>query len=414
MKALETLCNGTAPRRGGGYEKVRDGRKQPVRGLWRRGGRFVARLTTETPSGRKKLVWHVLADAQTVPEAKQAMADLDRARQTGGLLARGEAPTFAEFADRYLSERASLKAKATADKETTHLAWWRERIGALRLDKVRKAHVVTGLEQLDKAGKAAQTRNLYLISLRNLVAYARELELIGVSPADGITWRRAPVRQRHLVSREDFERVIAVTAEARFCHSRIAYASEPAGPLKNAAQFADYVRFLIFSGAREKEALRVRWADVDFSQRLVVIGAAGDSKNRTPRHVDFNASLAGHLADMSERRAPDSQWLFPSPQRGERDIHAQTFRETLNLARAAAGLPGLGFHDTRHAFISQCVMAGIDFMTIARWVGHKDGGVLIGKVYGHTANEHRQRMAARLSFGEADGKVIELNRAGVA
>ena len=37
------------------------------------------------------------------------------------------------------------------------------------------------------------------------------------------------------VSRENGKRVIAVTAEARFCHSRIAYASEPAGPLKNAA-----------------------------------------------------------------------------------------------------------------------------------------------------------------------------------
>ncbi len=408
------LCKDTAPRRSGGYEKVEDGRKQPVRGLWQRGGRYVARLTTETPDGAKKLVWHVLEGAKTVPEAKLAMAELDRARQAGSLLARGEAPTFAEFADRYLSERASLKAKATANKETTHLAWWRERIGGLRLDKIRKAHVVTGLEQLDKAGKAAQTRNLYLISLRNLLAYAKELEHIGTSPADDITWRRSPVRQRELVCREDFERVIAAAGEPRFRQSRLAVGSEPAGPLKNAAQFADYVRFLIFSGAREKEALRVRWADVDFNQRLVVIGAAGDSKNRTPRHVDFNPPLESHLAAMRERRAPDSQWLFPSPQRGERDIHAQTFRETLNLARAAVGLPGLGFHDTRHAFISQCVMAGIDFMTIAKWVGHLDGGVLIGKVYGHLANEHRQRMAARLSFGEADGKVIELSQEGRA
>jgi len=44
------------------------------------------------------------------------------------------------------------------------------------------------------------------------------------------------------------------------------------------------------------------------------------------------------------------------------------------------------------------VMAGIDYMTIAAWVGHKDGGVLIGKVYGHIANEHRKEMAERLNF----------------
>jgi integrase len=58
-------------------------------------------------------------------------------------------------------------------------------------------------------------------------------------------------------------------------------------------------------------------------------------------------------------------------------------RESLKLVRAAAGLPDVGFHDLRHLFCSFSVMAGIDFMTIASWLGHNDGGILIGKVYGH-------------------------------
>jgi integrase len=62
-------------------------------------------------------------------------------------------------------------------------------------------------------------------------------------------------------------------------------------------------------------------------------------------------------------------------------------------------LQRFGFHDCRHHFISYAVMSGIDFMTIARWVGHKDGGILIGKVYGHLSNEHAQAQAARLTFG---------------
>jgi hypothetical protein len=41
-------------------------------------------------------------------------------------------------------------------------------------------------------------------------------------------------------------------------------------------------------------------------------------------------------------------------------------------------------------------MSGIDYMTIARWVGHKDGGVLIGRVYGHLNDEHAKRQAKRL------------------
>jgi len=43
-------------------------------------------------------------------------------------------------------------------------------------------------------------------------------------------------------------------------------------------------------------------------------------------------------------------------------------------------------------------MSGIDYMTIAKWVGHQDGGVLIGRVYGHLSNEHARRQAQRVSF----------------
>ncbi len=114
--------------------------------------------------------------------------------------------------------------------------------------------------------------------------------------------------------------------------------------------------------------------------------------------MDFNPALEAHLSDMFKRRAPDSEWVFPSPQRGEADLPAKTFVESLRLARTATDMSQFGFHDCRHHFISYAVMSGIDYMTIARWVGHKDGGVLIGKVYGHLSNEHAQAQAARLNF----------------
>jgi integrase len=129
-------------------------------------------------------------------------------------------------------------------------------------------------------------------------------------------------------------------------------------------------------------------------------------KNGEPRHVDFNPRLKAHLEDMVRRKAPDTDWMFPSPQRGEKDICAHDFKESFNMARrhAVKKHPSLvikGFHDLRHSFISYAVMSGVDFMTIASWVGHRDGGVLIGKVYGHLADEHKKAMASRLSFGPA-------------
>jgi integrase len=104
---------------------------------------------------------------------------------------------------------------------------------------------------------------------------------------------------------------------------------------------------------------------------------------------------------MQKRKAPDSQWLFPSPQRGDKDIRAKTFRESLKLVRKKAGMLDRAFHDMRHHFCSYAVMSGVDFMTIAEWVGPRDRGMLIAKVYGHINDQHKRAMAERLNFGPA-------------
>ena len=54
-------------------------------------------------------------------------------------------------------------------------------------------------------------------------------------------------------------------------------------------------------------------------------------------------------------------------------------------------------HDLRHLFITRCIESGVDIPTIARWVEHRDGGVLIMKTYSHLLKEHSQAMA-----GEAE------------
>src|SRR5208337_4505501 len=65
------------------FSKVEDGRKQEIRGLWVRNGRYYARLNIENPvTGIKKTTWVPLVDkdnnaVQTVP---QAVAELNRLR----------------------------------------------------------------------------------------------------------------------------------------------------------------------------------------------------------------------------------------------------------------------------------------------------------------------------------------------
>jgi len=40
----------------------------------------------------------------------------------------------------------------------------------------------------------------------------------------------------------------------------------------------------------------------------------------------------------------------------------------------------------------------VDIPTVSRWLGHKDGGVLAMKTYGHLRREHSVAQAQKVSF----------------
>ena len=405
------------------YTKVLDNRKHAIRGLWKRNGKFVARITVEDDAGRKAVKW-VPLNAETAAAAQEEFRTLLVERGEDRLRHIGRCPKFADYVEQTYETRLATSGKKpdTMVTEHVHLKQLRESIGNLTLDKIRPYHVTGHLQKLKQGGKANRTCNLALVVLRNVLKNAKIDGFIKSLPVEGIPWQRSEKKARRLYTREDV---------AQFCQAA-SVAS------KNGAEFADYLRLLALCGAREQETIKLRWTDVDFEHKLLTIGAEGDTKNREARRVDFNAELETHLKAMHARRAPDSQWLFPSPQRGDQDERAKTFRESLLLTRAVSGcvcqdckqimcgqetpkacprcqgtrleakeralpehLQRFGFHDCRHHFISYAVMSGIDFMTIARWVGHKDGGILIGKVYGHLSNEHAQAQAARMNFGPA-------------
>lgn len=396
MKAYETAGNGQ-PVVGGvktthaaRYTKVLDGRKQPIRGLWQRNDAFYARLDVETSAGTKatkrvRLVDSAGLPVKTVPEAVKALARLRDKREHDDLPALRLCPTLADAVASYLdfySKVTDAKRPATLQKERGCLALWVAHMGGVRVDRIKRAHVTSFISKRQLAGVSGRTVNLDVIVLRGVLKRSRDDGHIRHLPTDGLRPLKWVAKKRNLVTAADIERL----ADAGLTAS------------KNGQSFADYVRLMAYCGSRRDETLRLKWADVDFVNGQLTIGADGLAKNHEARTVDFNAKLEAHLRDMFARRAPDSEFLFPSPLRGDRDTSTKTFKESLDRARAAAGLPNFSFHDCRHSFISYAVMSGIDFMTIARWVGHKDGGVLIGKVYGHLSNEHAKQQARRINF----------------
>ena len=389
---------------GATFAKVLDGRKQPIRGLWVRNDRYYAQMSVEDfQTGTKKVRRVPLLNPQGEPvtTVAQATAEINRLRTQradDALPQLGRTPTFAIYANEYLAyikSGSGTKKAGTIAKEEGILSLWQEHMGALRLDKIKPVHVSAFIRKRLQSGISKRTVKLDIIALRNVLKRALEIDrhIKALPIPQGLNKElKSPTPRRPLFTPEQLENL---------CTAALAKKADGSAVTKNGREFVDYIRLLAYSGARRNEALALRWADVDFEHEQLTIGASGDTKNQTARTVDFNAALKAHLLEMRQRKSEVSQWLFPSPQRGDKDIPAKSYRESLVLARTHAKLLGIAFHDLRHHFISYCVMSGIDYMTIARWVGHQDGGVLIGKVYGHLSNEHARRQAQRINFGDS-------------
>jgi integrase len=411
-----------SPRKGssGGYLKVFDSRKRRVRGMWERGGKYFANMTLTDELGNKLTRWMPLEGGSS-DLARSHYRKLLVQRQEEQLLPVSLSPKLREF---YQSThlpllRGSGKRPATIKKEIRYINRWVDAMGSVRLNKIRPSHLSKVMVGFTTQGLSNRTINLHLIAIRQVLkAAVREGFIPAPGPHAGLEWRKVDQKERDLYTSQEVDLFCEIAAKAT----------------KHGAQFKDYCRFLQYSGCRFKEALSIRWKDADLDLGILTVGAQGESKSRKPRKVNINPRLEKHLEEMRMRRQPDTQWLFPSPRRGDEDIHSKSFQSAMRITREISGnicrlcqhveiqttnpicsqcnqpsmesktqllpekLRRFNFHDLRHHFISMCVMSGIDFMTIAQWVGHVDGGVLIGKVYGHLANEHRQRMAQMVQF----------------
>lgn len=371
-------------------------RKRKIRGLWKRGNRFYVQIRMEVGDGQTKPKRIPLGEE--VATLDQAIKQLERVRtenRAGKLALPKHQPAFSQFTDEYLASAThASKRPNTRKAERLNLGYWKTHLGGVRVGKITPVMIHAYREKRLSQGVKPRTINIELIHLYAVLKFAVERGVIeGFQRVNELPEKAPP--KRRLLEPADIEALLS--------HST-------PDVTKNHDLLRLYIRFLALTGAREKEALHIRWADIDTKSRLLTIGSDAETKSGLSRTVNFTTELDDLVTEMNAARPPDSSFLFPSPQRGSNDIHARSLRESFRLVRQAAGMPWVGFHHFRVFFTSQCVMAGVDFMTIASWLGHQDGGVLVGKVYGHLADSHKARMANSLSILKPSANVIALPR----
>lgn len=322
--------------------------------------------------GRKQIKRSLKTTDQAL--AKRRLAEL---RDKAGRLAGEDRAkiNFAALAQQWLPI-ATTSVKETARRRMGTLVKSLEKyFGAMTVRSITERHVEQwAMRRTQEA--AARTFNMELQCLSRVFRLAIREGVILDNPAR--TVNRMKVTKAHVVipSREQFNTLLHHLRE-QGKRGRIA---------------ADFCEFLAYSGCRLAEALAVTWGDINMAQKtFAVTGGVYGTKNHESRTVPLFPALEKYFPRLK-------QGLGQEPATTDRLFNLTGVQYAINLASRSASLPHFTHHSLRHFFCSNAIEAGIDFKAIAGWLGHKDGGLLVARTYGHLRDEHSMAMAQRMTF----------------
>jgi integrase len=146
--------------------------------------------------------------------------------------------------------------------------------------------------------------------------------------------------------------------------------------------------FLYATGARISEALSVRWMDIDFKAKTVLIQQSKLGNERVA-HLPMNVLLK--IANLPETERPPKGRVF--------DMAYTTARDAWSRSAKAAGIEGLTFHSCRHGFATTLLRRGVDVVTTAKLGGWKSPAHVF-QTYGHPLDD--ATLIERLFHSEID------------
>jgi integrase len=194
--------------------------------------------------------------------------------------------------------------------------------------------------------------------------------------------KKAKVRQKNLTLPEHGQ-FVQLVEKVRHAGSRFS------------KDCASLIQFLAFGGFRKGEAAAITWTDCDFEKKEIVVRGDPETgtKNWTVRRVPMIPDMIKLLNGLRESRK-DEPASAPVMQ-------VRECQKAIDSACKKLGVARFTHHDLRHLFATLCIESGVDIPTVSRWLGHKDGGALAMKVYGHLRDQHSVAMAQKVTFESA-------------
>jgi integrase len=137
----------------------------------------------------------------------------------------------------------------------------------------------------------------------------------------------------------------------------------------------------LHTGMRKGEILNLKWENVELKNNFILLNQ-DQTKNAERIEIHINSTLREALKTITRRL--DIPYVFFNP---KTEKPYDNMVKSFDSALRRAGIKDFKFHDLRHTFASQMVMAGVDLAAVRELLGHKTLTMTLR--YSHLAPSHK-------------------------
>ncbi|PZU11512.1 site-specific integrase [Sphingomonas sp.] len=302
------------------------------------------------------------------------------------------APTFDALCDRYLSDHADVRKKASSAEGDRRLIrlHLRPALGPKKVAAITRGDIQSLHHRL--RGTPYEANRVRALASKMFSLSERwGMRPDGSNPATNIDRYKEEKRERYLTGAE----VARLWQEL----------NSDAAAAKVSASAIAAIKMLMLTGRRLNEVLGMKWAWVDLEAKLLKLP---DTKGGRLT-VSLGDAAAALLADL-KAQAGNHPYVIPGAIEDKPLVNLQ---KPWRVVRALADLNDVRIHDLRHTFASVGAGMGMSLHMLGRLLGHTQAATT--SRYAHLAQSPVQAAAdaigvelMRLTTGRADGQATAL------
>ncbi|NOY71879.1 MAG: site-specific integrase [Gammaproteobacteria bacterium] len=242
-------------------------------------------------------------------------------------------------------------------------------VGAEDIEKWRTARL--------KGGTKPATVNRDITTLKATLSKAVEWGMLPINPLASIKPMKIDSRRKvRFLSKEEEKRL------RKLLDSKGGRRPKLMKPL---------ILLALNTGMRRGELFHLTWQNANFRTKTITV-VGEKAKSGSTRHIPMNAEAVQLLKDWE--KISKGELVFP----GQDGTPLNNTQKSWATILSDAKIEGFRFHDLRHTFASNLVMAGVDLNTVRDLLGHSDLKMTLR--YAHLAPEHKAAAVELLVEGD--------------